>query len=176
MIQDDLAAALRAAAARVGVDPPDVIHLEAPARREHGDWSSNLALVAAKKAARPPRDLAGEIAKVLNDATPSHVSSVEVAGPGFLNFRLFDSWLHDVLREVVDQGEGAYARSDRGAGLPVNVEFVSTNPTGPLHAGGGRWAAYGDSLARILERDGHAPHREFYLNDRGVQMQLFAAS
>jgi arginyl-tRNA synthetase len=176
MIQDDLADALRAAVARVGVDAPDVIHIERPARREHGDWSSNVAMATAKQAGRNPRELATEIAKVLNDDPPAHVSSVEVAGPGFVNFRLDDSWLHDVLREVVEQGEPGFATSDAGAGLRVNVEFVSTNPTGPVHAGGGRWAAYGDSLARILERNGYAPHREFYLNDRGVQMQLFAQS
>ena len=176
MIQNDLADALRDALARAGVDPPDVIHLERPARREHGDWSSNVALATAKTAGRNPRELATEIAKVLNDDLPSHVSSVEVAGPGFVNFRLHDSWLHDVLRDVVEQGEAAYARTDDGGGQKVNVEFVSTNPTGPVHAGGGRWAAYGDSLCRVLERNGYAPHREFYLNDRGVQMQLFADS
>ncbi|MBV9413135.1 MAG: arginine--tRNA ligase [Acidimicrobiia bacterium] len=176
MIRDDLADALRAALGRVDIDAPDVIHLERPARREHGDWSSNVALATAKKAGRNPRELATEIAKVLDDELPRHVSSVEVAGPGFVNFRLHDSWLHDVLQDVVQRGEQDYARNDTGQGTTVNVEFVSTNPTGPVHAGGGRWAAYGDSLCRILERSGYAPHREFYLNDRGVQMQLFAQS
>jgi arginyl-tRNA synthetase len=177
MISDDLAEALRAALKRVGVDPvPDTIRLERPARREHGDWSTNVALVTAKRAGRNPRELATEIATILNEERPPHVASVEVAGGGFVNFRLHDSWLHDVLREVVEQGEDDYARSDAGGGLKVNVEFVSTNPTGPVHAGGGRWAAYGDSLSRILARCGYAPHREFYLNDRGVQMQLFAES
>ena len=176
MIRDDLADALRAALGRAGVDAPDVIHLERPARREHGDWSSNVALATAKKVGRNPRELAGELAKVLNDDSPVHVSAVEVAGPGFVNFRLHDSWLHDVLRVVVAEAEGNYARSDAGGGVKVNVEFVSTNPTGPVHAGGGRWAAYGDSLCRVLERNGYTPHREFYLNDRGVQMQLFARS
>jgi arginyl-tRNA synthetase len=176
VIRDDLADALRAALARVGVDAPDVIHLERPARREHGDWSSNVAMATAKKAGRNPRELAGEIAKVLNDEPPAHVASVEIAGAGFVNFRLHDSWLHDVLREVVEGGEENYARTDIGRGLPVNLEFVSTNPTGPVHAGGGRWAAFGDSLARVLDRNGFAAHREFYLNDRGVQMQLFAQS
>jgi len=133
-------------------------------------------MATAKKAGRNPRELATEIAKVLNDEPPRHVSSVEIAGPGFVNFRLDDSWLHDVLQEVVERGEPAYARNDIGQGTKVNVEFVSTNPTGPVHAGGGRWAAYGDSLCRVLERSGYAPHREFYLNDRGVQMQLFAQS
>ncbi|MBV8980427.1 MAG: arginine--tRNA ligase, partial [Acidimicrobiia bacterium] len=88
MIRDDLADALRATLARVGVDAPDVIHLEQPARREHGDWSSNVSLVTAKKAGRNPRELATEIAKILNDELPPHVASVEVAGPGFVNFRL----------------------------------------------------------------------------------------
>src|SRR5947209_6875460 len=176
MIQDDLADALRAALARAGIDAPDVIHLEPPARREHGDWASNVALATAKKAGRNPREVATEIAKILNDDLPPHVASVEVAGPGFVNFRLHNSWLHDVLRGVVEQGEAGYARSREGLGRKVNVEFVSTNPTGPVHAGGGRWAAYGDSLCRVLERNGYAPHREFYLNDRGVQMQLFADS
>ncbi|MCU1451325.1 MAG: arginine--tRNA ligase [Acidimicrobiales bacterium] len=176
MIRDDLAEALRAALAALGVDAPETVHLERPARRDHGDWSSNVALVTAKKVGRAPRDLATDIAKVLTDDPPPHVASVEVAGPGFVNFRLHDSWLHDVLRDVVESGEERYARSDEGGGTKVNIEFVSTNPTGPVHAGGGRWAAYGDSLARILERCGYAPHREFYLNDRGVQMQLFAES
>ncbi len=176
MIRDDLADALRAAMARAGVDAPDDIHLERPARREHGDWSTNVALATAKKAGRNPRELAADLAKVLNDEPPRHVASVEVAGPGFVNFRLNDSWLHDVLTEVVQEGVDDYARTDAGAGTKVNVEFVSTNPTGPVHAGGGRWAAYGDSLCRLLERNGYVPHREFYLNDRGVQMQLFAQS
>src|SRR5438309_6730525 len=109
MIQDDLADALRAALSRTGVDPPNAVGLERPARREHGDWSSNVAMATAKQAGRNPRELATEIAKVLNDDPPAHVSSVEVAGPGFVNFRLHDSWLHDVLREVVEQGEPGFA-------------------------------------------------------------------
>src|SRR3954463_3023023 len=129
MIQDDLAHALRAALARVGVDAPDVIHLERPARREHGDWSSNVALATAKKAGRNPRELATELAELLNAEPPPHVAAVEVAGPAFVNFRLNDSWLHAVLRAVVEAGQQSYARSDAGGGLPVNIEFVSTNPT-----------------------------------------------
>ena len=101
---------------------------------------------------------------------------VEVAGPGFVNFHLDDGWLHDVLRQVVAGGVDGYARSDVGAGTAVNVEFVSANPTGPLHVGGGRWAAYGDTLCNILARCGYAPHREYYLNDRGRQMEAFAES
>ncbi len=177
MIRDQLADALRTALDTLEVDPlPDEIQLERPARREHGDWSSNVALATAKKAGRNPRELAMALAEALNAAPPAHVLAVEVAGPGFVNFRLADSWLHDVLAEVVDEGLDGYARLDSGAGTRVMVEFVSANPTGPLHAGHGRGAAYGDSLARVLERCGYEVSRENYLNDRGTQMQLFAAS
>jgi arginyl-tRNA synthetase len=177
VIRDQLAAALRAALSTLEVLPlPETINLERPARREHGDWSSNVALAAAKKAGWNPRELAGKVAEILNADLPPHVTSVEIAGPGFVNFRLADSWLHDVLAEVLDQGTDRYARAEVGTGTSVMVEFVSANPTGPLHAGHGRGAAYGDSLARILERVGYAVSRENYLNDRGTQMQLFAAS
>jgi arginyl-tRNA synthetase len=104
------------------------------------------------------------------------VTAVEIAGPGFVNFRLADSWLHDVALEVLDHGVKGYARSSVGTGTRVQVEFVSANPTGPLHAGHGRGAAYGDSLGRILERCGYEVSRESYLNDRGVQMQKFIDS
>ncbi len=177
MIRDQLAEAVRAALATLEVDPlPETIHLERPARREHGDWSSNVAMVTAKQAGWKPRDLAVALAQRLDAAPPVHVRHVEVAGPGFVNFHLADSWLHDVLTTVVTEGVDGYARPDLGGGTRVNVEFVSANPTGPLHAGHGRGAAYGDSLARVLERCGYAVHRENYLNDRGTQMQLFAAS
>ena len=177
LIRDQLADALRTALDTLEVDPlPDEIHLERPARREHGDWSSNVALATAKKAGRNPRELAMALAEALHAAPPPHVVAVEVAGPGFVNFRLADSWLHDVLAEVVDEGVDGYARLDSGVGTRVLVEFVSANPTGPLHAGHGRGAAYGDSLARVLERCGYDVSRENYLNDRGTQMQLFAAS
>lgn len=177
LIRDALTQALRETLVTLGVDPlPESIALERPARREHGDWSSNVALAAAKAAGRKPRELAGEIAEQLNDRLPLHVQRVEVAGPGFVNFLLDDTWLHGVLGDVVEQGVEAYARSELGAGRRVLVEFVSANPTGPVHAGHGRGAAYGDSLARILERIGHDVRREFYINDRGVQMASFAAS
>jgi arginyl-tRNA synthetase len=174
--RDTLIDALRAALDAEGVTPPAAIRIERPAKREHGDWSSPVALEVAKAAGRVPRELAGAVAARLNASPPLHVADVEVAGPGFVNFRLHDSWLHDVLRDVVDAGVDSYARHDVGAGTRVNVEFVSTNPTGPVHAGGGRWAAYGDALCNLLGRCGYEPHREFYLNDRGVQMQLFAES
>ncbi len=176
MIRDVLTTALRAALAEVGIDAPAEIHLERPARREHGDWSSNVAMATKGTHGRNPREVAAELVAVLEAAPPAHVRQVEVAGGGFVNFHLADTWLQDVLTEVVDAGEEGYARPDLGGGLRVDVEFVSANPTGPLHAGGGRWAAYGDSLCNLLERCGHVVHREYYLNDRGVQMDLFAAS
>ncbi len=177
MIRTHLIDALRAALAGTGVEPlPVAIEIGRPARAEHGDWSSNVALVCAKAAGRNPRDLAGELTERIAAAPPAHVREVEVAGPGFVNFFLDDGWLHDVLRQVVAEGVDGFARHDFGAGTAVNVEFVSANPTGPLHVGGGRWAAYGDSLSNILARCGYAPHREYYLNDRGRQMQAFAES
>ncbi|MCU0267399.1 MAG: arginine--tRNA ligase [Acidimicrobiales bacterium] len=177
MIRDQLAVALRDALVALEVEPlPETVHLERPARREHGDWSSNVALATAKRAGRNPRELATQLAEHLSANPPANVLAVEVAGPGFVNFRLADSWLHDVLHEVVEHGRAGYGRHEAGAGRRVNVEWVSANPTGPLHAGHGRNAAYGDSVARLLERCGYEVHRECYLNDRGTQMQSYAAS
>ena len=177
MIRDQLAAALTSALSALEVTPmPAAVHLERPARREHGDWSSNVALAAGKKAGWNPRELAGRLAEILNADPPPHVTSVEIAGPGFVNFRLADSWLHDVLSDVVTAGVEGYARAEVGVGGKVLVEFVSANPTGPLHAGHGRGAAYGDSLARVLSRAGYEVSRENYLNDRGTQMLLFVES
>ena len=176
-VRDGLRDGLRAALEAVGVDPlPAGIALERPRDRSHGDWSSNVALTAAKSAGRRPRELADQIVENLSTAPPPHVVSVEAAGPGFVNFGLAPSWLHEVLCTVVAAGEDGYARGDEGAGRSVSVEFVSANPTGPLHAGHGRWAAYGDSLCRLLERCGYQVCREFYVNDRGRQIDLFAAS
>jgi arginyl-tRNA synthetase len=177
LIRDVLADAVRSALRTLEIDPlPDSIHLERPANREHGDWSTNVALATAKKAGWNPRELAGRLAEVLSADPPAHVRHVEIAGPGFVNFHLHDSWLHDVLSDVVTLGQEGYARHGFGTGTTVNVEFVSANPTGPLHAGHGRGAAYGDSVARLLERCGYAVQRETYINDRGVQMQNFARS
>src|SRR3954465_16044238 len=155
MIRTVLDQPLRDALQSVGIEPPDSVHLERPARREHGDWSSNVALATAKAAGRNPREVAQQISDRLTARPPAHVERVELAGPGFVNFHLRPTWLHDVLADVVEGGETSYARPDVGGGSRVNLEFVSANPTGPLHAGGGRWAAYGDALGRLMERCGH---------------------
>ena len=176
-VRDGLRDGLHAALEGAGVAAAPVeIAIERPRDRSHGEWSSNVALAAAKAAGRPPRQLAEQIVAHLSAEPPPHVVAVEAAGPGFVNFRLAPSWLHEVLVEVVGAGVDGYARSEAGAGRSVSVEFVSANPTGPLHAGHGRWAAYGDSLCRLLEHCGYRVTREFYVNDRGRQIGLFAAS
>ena len=176
-VRDTLIDAVRSALADLGVEPvPDVVQLERPANPEHGDWSTNVALASAKAAGRNPRELGTALSDHLSTAPPPHVIGVDVAGPGFVNFRLADSWLHEVLVDVVDAGTDGWGRLDSGVGTSVIVEFVSANPTGPLHAGHGRGACYGDSVARLYERCGYEVVREFYVNDRGVQMQNFAAS
>ena len=176
MVPPGLADAIADACVALGLERPATVVLERPRIAEHGDWSTNVAMASAKAAGRSPRDIAVALAERLNANPPPHVSTVEVAGPGFVNIRLHNSWLHEVLRIAVTEGETDFGRLDLGGGQPINVEFVSANPTGPLHAGHGRWAAYGDSLARVLERCGYRPHREFYVNDRGVQVERYATS
>ncbi len=176
-VRDTIIDAVRTALADLGVDPvPAVVQLERPGNPDHGDWSTNVALASAKVAGRNPRELGTQLAERLEASPPAHVVGVEVAGPGFVNFRLADSWLHDVLVDVVSDGTDGWGRHDEGAGTRVIVEFVSANPTGPLHAGHGRGACYGDSVARLYDRCGYEVVREFYINDRGLQMQNFAAS
>jgi arginyl-tRNA synthetase len=171
----ELTSALESALRALGVEAPAAIHLEQPARREHGDFSSNVALTSAKAAGRPPRELAQAVVDHIAASPPEHVLGVEVAGPGFVNFRLDDAWLLDLIPAVVQAGPD-YGRSTSGDGRRVMVEFVSANPTGPVHAGHARGAVFGDSLARLLEFTGHDVAREFYINDRGVQMHTFADS
>ncbi len=177
MIRDQLIAAVRAALVNLGVDPvPSDIGLERPARREHGDWSTNVCMVTAKGRGIPPREWAGQLVNELSAMSIPHVTGVEIAGPGFVNFRLADTWLHDVLTETVAVGVDGFGRSTAGAATKVIVEFISANPTGPLHAGHGRGACFGDAVARLLAHVGHPVEREFYINDRGVQMQVYADS
>ncbi len=175
-IRNSLASAVQAAFVSLGLDAPQTVNLERPARREHGDWSTNAALASAKAAGRNPRELSAALKAAIDAATPKHVTAVEIAGPGFLNFRLADSWLHEVVDLVLDEGVANYARLSVPGARSVVVEYVSANPTGPLHAGHARWAAYGDALSRVMARAGFRVHREFYVNDRGVQMERFGES
>jgi arginyl-tRNA synthetase len=176
VIRDQLVVALRAALDDAGFPvPAGGIDLEPPKQREHGDWSCSVALKVAKPAGVSPRDAAARIVAALESASPRHVEAIEIAGPGFINFHLAPTWLHEVLRSVVEQGE-RYGHGETLAGSRINLEFVSANPTGPLHAGGGRWVAVGDALANLLAAQGAEVHREYYLNDAGTQLDNFAAS
>lgn len=176
-VRDHLRTGLRQALASVGVDLAAAqIVISQPRNPAHGDWSSNVALTTAKVARQPPRRLAEQLAAYLTAHLPPHTEVVEVAGPGFINFHLSSSWLHEVLQNVITAGTEGYGRHHIGKRHSVSVEFVSANPTGPLHAGHGRWAAYGDSLCRLLKRCGYRVVREFYVNDRGLQTELFGQS
>lgn len=147
--------------------------LERPKSREHGDYATNVALVAAKSSSLPPRELAHQIAERLS-ADPAF-TDVSVAGPGFVNIRLSAQTQGEIAERVVHLGSG-YGRNDALLGKSFNVEFISANPTGPLHLGHTRWAAVGDALARVLAAAGADVTTEFYINDRGVQMDKFGAS
>ena len=152
-------------------DLPEV-ELSKPRQKEHGDFATNVALVLATRVGRSPRDVAELIVRHLPEAP--FVRSAQVAGPGFINFRLTADWLTGALRDVAARGE-AYGRADPN-GLRAQVEFVSANPTGPLHIGHARNAALGDALARVLEAAGWSVEREYYFNDTGGQMDRFGAS
>ncbi|MDP9394172.1 MAG: arginine--tRNA ligase, partial [Actinomycetota bacterium] len=167
--------AVRAAAdsGEIAVEPPAEVRVERPRQREHGDYATNVALQLAKPARRPPREVAGVLAERLRDLPG--VSQVDVAGPGFLNITLDSAAQGELARRIVEQG-GAYGASDALGGLHVNLEFISANPTGPLHLGHTRWAVVGDALGRVLSAAGARVTREFYINDRGVQMDKFGAS
>ncbi|MGN8027313.1 arginine--tRNA ligase [Microbacterium sp. 22242] len=149
------------------------IVLERPRNRDHGDWATNIAMRLAKQLGANPRELAQQIADGL--AAVDGIASAEVAGPGFLNVRLEAGAAGALAQVIVDAGE-AYGRNDSQAGRSINVEFVSANPTGPLHIGHTRWAALGDAIARLLDASGATVAREFYINDAGAQMERFAAS
>src|SRR6478752_9089473 len=147
--------------------------LERPKNREHGDWASNAALKLAKIVGANPREFAAEIAERLAE-TPG-VANVEVAGPGFINIRL-DAAAAGALAKTIVEAGAAFGTNDSQHGNTINVEFVSANPTGPIHLGGTRWAAVGDSLARILASQGASVSREYYFNDHGAQIDRFARS
>lgn len=149
------------------------VPLERPKNREHGDWATNVAMRLAKPLGANPRELAAEIAEAASGI--DGVASAEVAGPGFINFRLDAAAAGQLAKTIVDAGE-AFGNGSIYAGIPINLEFVSANPTGPIHMGGVRWAAVGDSLARILAAEGADVTREYYFNDHGSQIDRFARS
>ncbi|OCB29041.1 arginine--tRNA ligase [Mycobacterium malmoense] len=152
---------------------PATVTVERPRNPEHGDYASNLALQLGKKVGVNPRELAGWLAAALSEA--DGVASAEVAGPGFINLRLEASAQAKIVNAVVDAGDG-FGHSDALAGHKINLEFVSANPTGPIHIGGTRWAAVGDALGRLLSTQGAAVEREYYFNDHGAQIDRFASS
>jgi arginyl-tRNA synthetase len=170
-----IAACLRdaVAAGDFDVDVPSEVRVERPKSREHGDWATNIALQLGKKAGLPPRRFAELLADRL--AGIPGVESVDIAGPGFLNIRLDAAAAGELARTIVEAGE-AYVTNEALVGHVVNMEFVSANPTGPLHIGHTRWAALGDSIARVLKASGAEVTREYYINDAGNQMNIFALS
>ncbi|MEN8762252.1 MAG: arginine--tRNA ligase [Thiogranum sp.] len=149
------------------------INLERTRDRKHGDFASNLAMVLCKVAHSKPRELAEKLVAALPDS--EQVSKVEIAGPGFINFFLSPAAYHATITQVLEQGD-QYGLSDLGQGKSVQVEFVSANPTGPLHVGHGRGAAYGATVADLLDAVGYKVHREYYVNDAGRQMDILATS
>ncbi|MDT7537372.1 MAG: arginyl-tRNA synthetase [Actinomycetota bacterium] len=160
-------------AGELAVTVPDVVVIERPKNREHGDYATGLALQLAKGAGRPPREVAEVLAGRLRAV--DGIASVDVAGPGFLNVRLAEAALGKVAVTVLASG-ASYGRNDALSGQAINLEFVSANPTGPAHVGSVRWAAVGDSMARLLEASGAKVTREYYVNDAGVQIDRFAES
>jgi arginyl-tRNA synthetase len=178
MIQDTLsrrlADAATAAAPDLGLDAAEIPSPELlkPRQKDHGDWSTNIALVLAPRVGRPPRAVAETVAALI--PKDDLVRRVEVAGPGFINLFLSDRWLHDLLSEILERGPD-FGRKEPN-GQRVQVEFVSANPTGPLHVGTARNAALGDSLANVLEAAGFGVEREYYCNDTGTQMELLGES
>ena len=182
MTPEELASLIRAVLldaateGRIALDPsdiPDPVRVERPRNRDNGDWSTNAAMQLAKRAGTAPRDLAALIADALSDA--EGVESVEVAGPGFINIRLAASSAGQLAATIVGAGD-SYGTNASLAGQDINLEYVSANPTGPVHLGGARWAAVGDSLARLMTASGARVTREYYFNDHGSQIDRFARS
>ncbi|RVW05936.1 arginine--tRNA ligase [Rhodococcus spongiicola] len=180
MTPADLAELLRGTAAKVlaerGLDVsvlPATLTVERPRNPEHGDYATNVAMQVAKKAGTNPRDLATWLAEALSAA--DGVTSAEVAGPGFLNIRLGADAQGVIVAKVLEAG-AAYGSGDALTGKRINLEFVSANPTGPIHLGGTRWAAVGDALGRILATQGADVTREYYFNDHGAQIDRFTRS
>lgn len=161
------------AAQQLPADLDPKIVVERTKDKQHGDYASNLAMMLAKPAGKKPRDLAAELIAAL-PADPA-VQKVEIAGPGFINFYLHDGSQYAVIGHILNEGKH-FGRSNVGQGKHVQVEYVSANPTGPLHVGHGRGAAYGATVANLLEAAGFRVHREYYVNDAGRQMNILATS
>jgi arginyl-tRNA synthetase len=174
-LADAVRAALSRAVAAGEIDGtvPDEIGIDRPRSREHGDYATPVALKLAKTTGKPPRVIAETVARHLT-GTPG-IASVDIAGPGFLNIRLDTAAAGAVVGQVVAAGAG-YGSSETLAGTNINLEFVSANPTGPVHIGGARWAAVGDALGRVLTTQGATVVREYYFNDAGAQIDRFARS
>jgi arginyl-tRNA synthetase len=175
---DDLRAAVEAAAGDLRNGTPGAgakPTLERPKRAGFGDYSTNAAMLLAPTLKAPPREIAERLGSVLSDRLGDHVDRVEVAGPGFLNVFLSDAWYAAAAAHVLEAGED-YGKGGADPTERVLVEFVSANPTGPMHVGHARNAAYGDALARMLTFRGHAVEREFYVNDYGTQVVRFGES
>ncbi|MGW5570250.1 arginine--tRNA ligase [Nocardia thailandica] len=180
MTPADLADLLRTTAAKVlverGLDSsvlPEQVTVERPRNPEHGDYATNVAMQVAKRAGTNPRELAGWLAEALSAA--DGIDLADVAGPGFLNIRLAKSAQGAIVTKILAEGP-AFGTADTLAGRKVNLEFVSANPTGPVHLGGTRWASVGDALGRILAAQGAEVTREYYFNDHGAQIDRFARS
>ena len=180
MTPADLADQLRRTASAVlaehGLDPaalPAEVTVERPRNPEHGDYATNLALQVAKKVGANPRELAGWLAAAL--AGTAGIAAAEVAGPGFVNLRIDAAAQGAIVADILAAGP-AYGDSKSLAGTHINLEFVSANPTGPIHIGGTRWAAVGDALGRLLSTQGAAVVREYYFNDHGAQIDRFVTS
>ena len=179
MTADELSAALTdlisalVAEGRLTVEVVPEVKVERPKSREHGDYATSIALALAKQAGLPPREIATLLAERLVEV--DGIASAEVAGPGFVNVKFDSATQGELARTVVTAGE-TWGHGTALAGRVVNVEFISANPTGPLHLGHTRWAAVGDAIARVLAAAGATVSTEFYVNDRGVQMDKFGAS
>jgi arginyl-tRNA synthetase len=154
-------------------DIPEII-IESPREKEHGDFASNIAMVLAKKARMAPIKIAGIIKESLY-LEDTYIDSVEVANPGFINFKLKNDWLYDTLRQVQDKGDD-YGKVNIGNGEKVQIEFISANPTGPMHIGNARGGAIGDTLSEVLKYAGYNVEKEFYVNDAGNQIAKFGKS
>lgn len=173
VIVDALTALSERGDVTLGGPVPETVKIERPKSREHGDYATNVALQLAKGAGVAPRQLADQLAVelVLND----EITAAEVAGPGFINITVAAAAQGEVARSIVEAG-AAYGGSDHFAGTRINLEFVSANPTGPVHIGGARWAPVGDSLARVFTALGADVTKEYYFNDHGAQIDRFSKS